>query len=757
MEFVQPGERRRREEAEGPGTTAAMSRRVFLTRGLFGAGFIALGAKLWHMQIARGGAFERVAEGNVLRFQRLKAPRGRIVDRTGAPLAISRRAWTVSIVPSRLPADEVERKAVLDTLAQTLQLKEALVLERASLPVGAEAAVVHELERRLGVDGASLLARINGGATLALLRDELSPEDAAALEASCKDLPGVHVMNMLDYELEVHASEDIALPIKKDVDPELALRVAANVIYLPGVVVDDSTLVRQYPGGPAFSHILGYVGPINSEEWQAAQTATGAPIYDQDDVVGRNGVEEALEPYLRGSKGGRWVQVDSAGVERFELLERRREPIPGLSAQLTINKAFQELVVEALQEGIRVASEDAIKAGNAKVGAGVAIAMDPRNGEILAMASLPTYDNQLFVDGISQEQFDAYMDPESFQPLLDKAIAGQYPPGSTLKPLLACAGLQEGVITPEKTFTCKGHIRVPWSWDESQGNTYPCWLYDTGHGEVDLYRGIAESCDIYFYNVGAPRQKPEEPANADYVHYYDPDDSTTRHYFDGLGIERIERYLKEAFGFGQPTGIELPGEVEGLVPNPKWLFQSDLNEYWSVGDTINVSIGQGHLLCTPLQLLNGTVRIANGGTLWKPRVVKALLDADGNVVREFPAEPLQTKPLDATKGIAMIDQQHLAVVREGMRRTVTDGTATDIITFTDPVVGAKSGTAEFGEAIDGKYKEGHAWFTAFAPFDNPEIAVVVLVVGGRQGSVYAGPIANRILDAYFHTPGMRTG
>jgi penicillin-binding protein 2 len=516
-------------------------------------------------------------------------------------------------------------------------------------------------------------------------------------------------------------------------------------------------LIRQYPGGPAFSHILGYVGPINDTEWEDAQTDTGSPVYDQDDVVGRGGVEQALEEDLRGAKGGRWIQVDTEGVERFELLERRRESTPGLSAQLTINKAFQEVVVQALQDGIRVASEAAMAAGKEKVGAGVAIAMDPRNGEILAMSSLPTFDNQVFVDGISQALYDVYQDPKSFEPLLDRAIGGLFPPGSTLKPLLACAGLQENVITPEKKFICKGRIRVPWSWDETQGNDYPCWLYDTGHGEVDIYKGIAESCDIYFYNVGAPHDKPEEPPNADFIHYYDVNDTVTKHYFEGLRIERIERYLKEAFGFGQKSGIELAGEEEGLVPNPKWLFQSDLNEYWSVGDTINVSIGQGHLLCTPLQLLNGTARIANGGTLWRPHVIKALLDDEGNIVQEFPATPLQTVPLDVNKGLASIDAQHLAVVREGMRRTVTEGTAKDQITFTEPVIGAKSGTAEFGEAIDGKYTKGHAWFSAFAPFDNPEIAVIVLVVGGQQGSVYAGPIANRILDAYFHTPGMRTG
>jgi len=757
MEFAQPGERRRREESDNASGGKGISRRVLLMRGMVGASFVALGGKLWQMQIAKGGSYQRVAEGNVLRFDRLKAPRGRIVDRLGQPLAVSRRSWTVSVVASRLPEDKDERTAVLNQITDTLGLKQTLVLERASLPVGSEAAVVNELSKRLGLDSATLIAQITAtGATIAELKNDLSPADAAALEASCSDLPGVKVMNTLDYQLAAHASDDIPMPVKKDVDRELALKIAANELYLPGVIVDDDTLIRQYVAGPAFSHILGYVGPITGDEWETAQTDTGLPIYDQNDVVGRGGLEEALESQLRGAKGGRWTQVDSSGIERLELLDRRLDPKPGLTAQLTINKAFQDAVIAALQDGIDVASKDAVKNGKDPVGAGVAIAIDPRNGEILAMASLPTFDNQLFVDGISDEQFAAYQKPEAYQPMLDRAISGLFPPGSTLKPLLACAGLQEKVITTDTKFTCKGKITVPWSWDETQGNTYPCWQYDVGHGEIGIFEGIANSCDVFFYNVGAPHDKPDEPPDADWIHYYNPDDPVTRHYFYGLGIDRIERYLREGFGFGAKTGIELASEEEGLVPNPRWLFQSNLNEYWSVGDTINVSIGQGHLLCTPLQLLVGTARIANKGTLWQPRLVKALLDDAGNVVQNFQPQQIVPDPLDATNGLVTFDTQTFETVREGMRRTVTEGTALGQITFTDPVIGAKSGTAEFGLAIAGKYSEGHAWFSAFAPFDNPEIAIVVLVVGGQQGSVYAGPIANRILDEYFHTPGLRT-
>ncbi|HEX5164222.1 MAG TPA: penicillin-binding transpeptidase domain-containing protein, partial [Thermomicrobiales bacterium] len=599
-------------------------------------------------------------------------------------------------------------------------------------------------------DGPTLLAKITSqGAYLESLRDNLSDAEAEELKASLSDIPGIRVLSELNFALETHASPDLPMVVKQDISREKALELAANVVYLPGVIVDDTTLIRQYAGGPAFSHLLGYVGPISEQEYDAETTPTGGHIYQPDDNVGRGGVEEALEKRMRGEKGIRWIQVDSAGVERLELVDLRRDPTDGLSARLTVVQQFQLAVTQALQEGIEFANSEALKAHPPKpedankpvVGAGVAIVINPRNGEVLAMVSLPTFDNQKFIGGISQEDYNAYLNDE-FTPLLNRAISGEYPPGSVFKPLLACSALQSKVITPQDTFKCLGSIRVPWTWDETQGNTYPC--YDpAGHGDVDLFKGISQSCDVYFYNVGAPKSQTDAGVN---VHYYIPNDPNP-HEFRGMGIETIEKYIKDVFGFGTPTGIELAGEAEGLVPNPKWLFQSDLHEYWSIGDTINVSIGQGHLLCTPLQLLNGTAAIANGGNLYVPRLIRDLVDESGTVVERFPPKRLRE---------LQIDKQHINDVREGMRRTVTEGTAMGKITINDVEVGAKSGTAEFGEAdTEGEYKNSHAWFTAFAPYNDPEICLAVMIQGGGAGSVYAGPVANKILDAYFHTPGIR--
>ncbi|HEX5164501.1 MAG TPA: penicillin-binding protein 2, partial [Thermomicrobiales bacterium] len=421
MELARPGERRRREKRE----SEPISRRVFLFRGGMGLAFVGLGTKLWSLQIAAGNKYEEAAADNITRSETLKASRGRILDRTGVPLAENRRVWAVKIMGNQLPDDDAERQRVLDTLVQSLELKNVLALDKTLIPVGSEAAVVSLCSQRLDVDGPTLLAKITSqGAYLESLRDNLSDAEAEELKANLSDIPGIRVLSELNFALETHASPDLPMVVKQDISREKALELAANVVYLPGVIVDDTTLIRQYAGGPAFSHLLGYVGPISEQEYDAETTPTGGHIYQPDDNVGRGGVEEALEKRMRGEKGIRWIQVDSAGVERLELVDLRRDPTDGLSARLTVVQQFQLAVTQALQEGIEFANSEALKAHPPKpedadkpvVGAGVAIVINPRNGEVLAMVSLPTFDNQKFIGGISQEDYNAYLNDE-FTPL----------------------------------------------------------------------------------------------------------------------------------------------------------------------------------------------------------------------------------------------------------------------------------------------------------------------------------------------------
>jgi len=753
MELVRPGERRRREESDGDDNR--ITRRVLLARGTIGLAFVGLGGKLWQMQIAEGNEFRRIARENVIEFQRLKAPRGRILDRAGEPLAENRRSWSVQIIQSRLPDDKDQREHILGVVSQKLALGKSLVIDRTLVPVGSEAAVVNAISKRLEVDSATLIARLTGSdIAMLMLRENLSEQDAAGYAASMIDIPGVRVVNTIDYQLANHPLEDMPLIVKKDVDQAVALDLASNALYLPGVIVDDALLVRHYPAGPTFSHILGYVGPITEEEYDHELTPSGGHLYETDDRVGRGGIEQALETSLRGEKGARWVQIDANGVVRDELLDQRKDPRAGLSARLTLIRDFQIAAEAALRDGIANANADALENGRDPVGAGVAIAMNPQNGEILAMASLPTFDNQKFVDGISDADYQAYLD-DPFEPLLDRSISGQFPPGSTFKPMMAAAGLHDGAqrpdgLRPDTKFRCLGRIRVPWTWDETQGNDYPCWELETGHGDVDVFTGISHSCDVYFYNVGAPDSVAD---NGVRVHFYIPNDPN-QHFFMGMGVEKMHAYMTKVFGYGRASGIELAGEADGIVPNPKWLFQT-LDQNWSIGDTINMSIGQGHLLCTPLQLLNSTASIAAGGKLFRPRLIRDLIREDGVVDRTFQPEMINDMTIDKGPNDPWIAAEHLATVREGMRRTVTEGTGMGKVDVPGIEIGAKSGTAEYGEAVEGKYKQGHAWFTAFGPFENPEICVAVMISGGGAGSVYSGPIANSILRTYFENQSIR--
>lgn len=726
-------------EPSPPAQDERLTRRVFLFRSLMVLGFGTILARLGFMQLREHRRYQAAAQGSMIRFEPLRAPRGLILDRNGEILARNRRSWTVWLVPAELPDEEDRRRAIRDQLVQALGLDEVVVVHRPALPAGHERAVLDELGVLLGLAGADIAGKVFSAPEdqrYIVVRDRLPAEQAAALSEAVKRLPGVHVMNRFDYLLLEGAGSAAPIALAEDVPTELALTLAANPTALPGIRVTDETLIREYPAGPEFSHVLGYVGPITKEEYEAAGGDDPSNPYRPDDRVGRGGVEQAMESVLRGRHGGRWVQVDARSVVIGELVDRRREPQPGLTVVLTLDASLQRAVTRALAEGIQAADRAARQQGRDPVGSGVAIVLDPRSGEIRALVSLPTYDNQRFVRGLTQAEYEALLN-DPYHPLVNFAISGEFPPGSTVKPLLACAGLQEGVITTETTYTCRGAIRVPTVWDEAGGNIYVCWLA-SGHGDINVLDGIAQSCNVFFYNVGAPGQIPEggnEP-----LHYYIPG-SSEKHYFEGLGIERIEKYLREIFGFGQPTGIELAGEANGLVPNPRWLFQT-LREYWSVGDTINVSIGQGHLACTPLQLACALAAIANRGTYYRPRIVKELRDATGQTVRRFDPEPVRQLAIAA---------EHLETVRRAMRRTVTDGTAKGKFVRTGdeiPIAG-KTGTAEYGEAENGRYKKSHAWFAAFAPFDDPEVLVLVLIRDGGEGATFAVPVADQILAAYF--------
>jgi penicillin-binding protein 2 len=609
---------------------------------------------------------------------------------------------------------------------------------------------------------------------LVRLEDDLTTDQAALCRAHLNEVPGVKVMNQLDYMVENGRYQE-RIVIKKGVPRETALKLEANKLYLPGVELEDGVLIRRYPGGEAMSHILGYVGQVSQRDLDNPrnQDELGYPVYEPTDSIGKDGLELDLESTLRGERGRRIVEMDASGSSWGVVPGSTIDPTPGKNVALTIDLELQRAASEVLRAGIAYSNADrhAIERADPtrqvkkESGAGAVVALDPRTGEVLAMVSFPHYDNQLFVDGISQRKYLEYASEEANKPLVDRALRGEYPAGSTIKPFLAAAALQEGKLKADKTFTCTGAIQVPFAWDESKGNTHPCWSWRIGgHGALDVLNAIEQSCDVFFYNVGAPRQPIDESKN-EFLHYRDKDIAANtlgeKHYFEGLGIQLIKKNLTERFWFGAPTGIDLPTEAPGVVPDAEWRTRTFQGTGWSVGDTINVSIGQGFFLTTPLQLALNTAAFANRGKILKPQLVRETFD--GRPTAGAAVTPIVQREVGIRK-------EHLDVAREGMRRVVhgPKGTApgggglqtkwpmTNPANEPQIMIGGKTGTAEIGQADEnGLYDRQHAWFTCFAPFDDPEIAITVIVEDGGEGSAHAVPVADRVLRAYFELTGRR--
>jgi penicillin-binding protein 2 len=505
--------------------------------------------------------------------------------------------------------------------------------------------------------------------------------------------------------------------LKTGVSRDVALILEEEHLDWPGVLVQVDAQ-REYLYGSLLSHILGYVGPIPGERAEEYEARGYDPNQHE---VGLTGVEYSFEDELRGYDGQKLVEVDVAGRE----LRVAGEPQPvaaGNNLRLSLDLDLQQATEEILQAKLKSLYRKQ----------GVVIAMNPQTGEILSMISLPSYDNNEFTDGLSREAFRELREDPS-RPLMNHAISGQFPPGSTYKIIGAAGGLEEGVVTTDTRLHCGGILWLPnrfYPDDPSLAQPFYCWIhhdYHGSHGPMSIIPALGQSCDIYFYQLGGG----------------------FRDTFEGLGEDRLG-YYAELFGMGSETGIDLPGEAPGLVPTVKWK-RVNYSESWVTGDTYNMAIGQGFVLATPLQVLNSAAAVANGGVLYRPQVVREVLDGEGNMVRPFAPEVIRQLPLSA---------ETLEVVRQGMLAAVEGSGATAwAIDVPGVRVAGKTGTAEYfvdrnKDGVPDRDREGnlptHAWFTAFAPYEDPEIALVVFVFGGGEGSATAVPIASDILNYYFY-------
>lgn len=513
------------------------------------------------------------------------------------------------------------------------------------------------------------------------LDDELLKKVAAVLD--------VEISTLLDRIRKMSETPGhIPIRLAEDIEWEKVALIENNRLELPGIRIEVVPL-RVYHYGNYASHLVGYLGEISQEQIDAAEPG----IYRGGDMVGKMGLENLYEPVLRGEKGKEYMEVNALGFEQKYL--KGIEPLPGADLHLTINMDLQQAAEEIM------ARDDK---------AGAVVAVEVNSGRVLVAASSPQLKLEEFIGGISTKAWQALLDDHR-HPLINKVVQGQYPPASTYKIVTALAGLGEGVVSPDSIIYCPGHYRF--------GNrTYRCWKRG-GHGAVNLERALAESCDVYFYQVG-----------------------------QRLGVDRLAGYALR-LGLGKKTGVDMEHEKSGLIPTADWK-KKRFNVPWQEGETLSVAIGQGFDLATPIQVCMMTAALANGGTLYRPTLIEKIHDPDGHQLEQFEPEVLER----------FVGQgQNMRLVRAGLVEAVNGKRGTGRpARLNNITVAGKTGTAQVvrlkqfqhlkEEDVPYQYRD-HAWFTCFAPAENPEIAVTVLVEHGLHGSSGAGPVARAVLEAYF--------
>jgi penicillin-binding protein 2 len=663
--------------------------------------------RLFNLQILQSKTYLGQSEENRTKEISLPTQRGIIQDRNGVVLARNVASYNVIITPANLPGYPTDDP----------------------LP-GAIAEIYREL---------SLL--INIPVSNGILNDE-----TVKLFTPCQTDFGIKEILIIADTNAPYAPVRVAC----DVDKDIAMRISEKASDWPGVEIEVNP-IREYPTGEMTSEIIGFLGPIPAA-LEPDYIARG--FVPNRDKVGYAGVEASLNDQLAGLNGTRVVEVDVAGKELRDL-EPPKAPVPGENILLTIDTRLQAATKAALIGEIEWWNRyfNDIRSSN-----GVAIAINPKTGEILSLVSFPTFENNRmarFIPAYYYEQLSN--DPN--RPLFNHAISAEHPPGSVYKLSTAIGAMNEKVLSPTQSIDDPGKITILEKFAPNDPGTprdYVC--YDRlGHGRVSYLRAIALSCDVYFYKIagGYPGEVPE-----------------------GIGVDRMAEYAK-ALGYGEVTGIELPGEATGLVPTSAWK-RINLSENWSVGDTYIAAMGQGFVLSTPLQVLVSAAIVANDGVYMQPTLVKEIQDSEGNVVQPFTPKvkwDITKDPLIAVfdeNGIATEEKKTVEpwvidLTQQGMRMTITEGTAENyfknfIINGKEIQIAGKTGTAEYCDNVaqsknlcqPGSWPT-HAWFVGYAPYEDPEIAVVAFVYNGGEGASVAGPIARKILEAYFELKSIDAG
>jgi penicillin-binding protein 2 len=618
--------------------------------------FAALFARLWYLQVMTSETFTEAAEANRIRVVQVEAPRGRILDRDGTVLVDNRVSIVVTV--DRVQFADLEAG---DRLGMLTRLAEELT--RYGTPVTAE----------------QLQARVD----------------------------------------DVRYSRYAPVQVAEDVTEELKIYVEEHRSEFPAVAV-ERTAVRRYPYGTRAAHVIGYVGEINDDELEERQAKP--KTYIRGNKIGKTGIERIYEDDLRGMPGQTVYEVDARGDPVRILEDLSTPPIPGDDVWLTIDIETQALAEDLLAQALEDARNRRVSAGNLanRGNAGSVVVTDPRDGEVLAMASYPVYDPSDFVNGISSERWQHLNSAEADKPVLNRAIQGEYAPGSTFKLFTGMAAMLSGLRSPEQTFDDTGSFTL----EECSGQ---CTFRNAGskaYGSVDMSRAMTVSSDAFFYSIGADFWRAR----------------------GRIGEEALQETAR-AFGFDQETGVPLPSEQDGRIPTPEQRKQQfDANpglfaeREWFTGDNVNMSIGQGDVAVTPLQLVNGYATFANGGTRYAPNIaLKVTRSGDPqSVKRSFDPRINGRVELPPPFRQAMADGLVGVTTREGGTATATfEGFPND----TWPVAG-KTGTAQ----VNGKADT--ALFTAYGPVHDPQYAVAIVLEESGFGGTAAAPVARALFDVF---------
>lgn len=735
--------------------------RLTFFQGILFAVFAIFAIRMYDLQIVRQADFQAAADENRLSILPLSADRGVIYDRNGVLLASNAPAYVVEITPAELPADLPDRYAIYNKISALTGVPPTYATEQ----VGTQ--FIRSIER--------IVAEGEG----------IAPFRPVA--------------------------------VASDIMRDAAIRLLQDRISMPGVNV-RTVAVREYPTGALTSHIIGYMGPVSAAVADELRELGFDPRFERE---GYAGVEAYMEEVLAGTRGSITREIDVAGEVKRELSVV--PPVPGNNLVLTIDTELQAAAQQALTKQLDTINQTYLNSGQGiHSQRGVVIAMNPNTGEILAMVSYPSYDNQRFARAIDGEYYlNVLNDP--LTPLLNKGIGSLYPPGSAWKLITAGAVLQEDVIAPTTTLFDPGDLFLENRYapnDPAQRQRFVCHFRE-GHGNLDIVGAIAQSCNVYFYQVGGGN----------------PNVSPLRLREGGLGIENLVRYA-QALGIGSELGIELVGELSGRMPDRDWKRRT-YGENWSTGDTYNAAFGQGYITVTPLQMIT-SVQALITGKLYKPTVIREITDEAGNAIKPFEPtvartlnlndpnpdgtltlflqedmimkgpdslaciceptspyyNPIRCNPdlyratvdvdagqftedfrsyrvhvpygyvfngrvcdplrFDSDYTPAFLDEESLRYVRLGMREAVLPGGTAQTAALDFVAVAGKTGTAEYCDDVAfsldqcefGNWPD-HAWFTGYAPFDNPEILMIAFIYNGDEGSLNALPVVKATMEEYY--------